>query len=389
MKQLLFLISFFLLEISPNGSAQVVSQRTQPSDLPSFLQTIASDNIPFFALQPIDKGVIEKFAEEDKISGRAPHFGQSRQVDIGFNAGSWQYSDMGRIWTMGITSSGAKGFMVIFDKLVLAENATMYLFNKNRNILVGAIDATANNPNPIFSSDLVEGDSIIIALIEPPMNFGKTQLHISNLLYAYQLPYAFDVADNPTAILSCHRDVSCPEGVGREDISKTVAMIFDPIGGRWCSGSLLNNSCNDLRPTFFTAFHCADFDENRILSQNEITRVNNWVFRFGYKTATCGGADNRDWQSISSCNLIAQSESSDGILLELLNKPKATSGIAYAGWTTQTNNISQLVSLHHPRGNPMKISLDNQAPIFTTVPVGDATLNFFLRYPMQFRRFGT
>jgi lysyl endopeptidase len=366
--------------------SQVSSRRVAKGDFPKFLNSRNVSQIPTISIEAFDLEKINQEDSEDSKLGNEPRFGRPRKVDIGINSGIWSNSQLGKHWQISIRSPKAKGFMLVFDEFILPEGAELFIYNARKTILMGAITHESNNKSQRFSSDLIEGDSIVLELIESPRAFNKTKLHLESVLYVYSLPFKSEVNDGPSDIIpleSCQRDVRCPEGNNWVAQSNAVAMIFDPIVGRWCTGTLLNNACNNLNPTFLTAFHCADFDKTlvngvRVLNAGDIQKASDWVFRFGYKTVTCGGGDNPQWQTISNCVVSAQSENSDGLLLQLNSRPNAQSGINYAGWTTNIANISQVTILEHPLGHPMKIAVtaNNQAPIFQTVQLNDGGNGF-------------
>ena len=359
----MFFALFTILTSSYDTTAQVLSQRISSTKFPQILSNEVS-KISFVNVKPIDLEVAKAEDVSDEKTGLPPRLGRSKTVNIGLESGNWTNTNSGKLWQVGITSKEAKGFMLVFDELVLPEGAELYIFNSRKTMLIGAITHLQNSKSGRFSCDVVKGDSIVITLIESPSAFGKTKLHLESVLYVYSLPFYADFVDAPSDILECHIDVVCPQGNNWVAQSNAVAMIVDAVTGRRCTGTLLNNACSNLRPTFYTAFHCPDFNRDRSLNSNEISRIQNWVFRFGYKSASCGGGDNPSWQSISGASISAESENTDGLLLQLSSKPNAQSGITYAGWTTNVAGTTVTTALHHPGGHPMKISIDNQVPDF-------------------------
>ncbi len=378
MKQKKLLIGLFMALLMHCGLFSQVESQWQPKSFPSFLNPNRIANIPIVSIKPFDMEEIKKEDALDEKLGNPSRFGRSRSVDIGLSSGEWHTTNIGKSWQIGLSSKKAKGFMLVFDELVLPEGAELFIYNVQKTMLFGPVKhSDTNDKSPRFSSDLIEGDSIILELIESPKAFKKSKLHIESVLYAYDTPSSLDVSDGLGLSLSCHRDIVCPEGSNWTTQSNAVAMIFDPVLGRRCSGTMLNNACNNLRPTLLTAFHCADFNTSRALEASERNQVQNWVFRFGFKNMTCGGNDhNSQWQTIEKCSISAESENTDGLLVQLNTRPSIQSGITYAGWTTNLTNITQVTALHHPEGNPMKISMsaNNQTPIFQTLPIDNFTL---------------
>ncbi len=72
---------------------------------------------------------------------------------------------------------------------------------------------------------------------------------------------------------------------------------------------------------------------------------------------------NNDGVTYNGSTLRANWANTDFCLVELNNSPPINSGINYAGWNRSTTGITQTTIIHHPVGDVMKISRDNQAPV--------------------------
>jgi hypothetical protein len=210
-----------------------------------------------------------------------------------------------------------------------------------------------NNDTGVLGTDVIKGSSIILELFEPENQIGKSKLKISEVIHGYK-----DVQNNYGDAMGCNIDINCTQGSNWQAESNSVAMII-VNGNRWCSGVLLNNSCQDYTPNFLTAFHCLDTDSNGILSQQEMNSVQSWVFRFRYKSQSCNGPENLVFYSFSGSTFKAGKGDIDFALLQLNQRPSAQSGITYAGWRRSTNTPTSTASIHHPKGDVMKISIDN------------------------------
>lgn len=161
----------------------------------------------------------------------------------------------------------------------------------------------------------------------------------------------------------CHNNINCEVGHNWQDVSNSVAMVLLANNTRHCSGVLLNNSCQNLTPYFLTAFHCVDVGPgadlgNGNLTPNEIDAAEDWVFRFQYKSPACNGSDAVLFYSFSGSQFRAAFQDTDFALFELNSRPNASTGITYSGWTSTTTPASSSVGIHHPNGDVMKISID-------------------------------
>jgi hypothetical protein len=143
-------------------------------------------------------------------------------------------------------------------------------------------------------------------------------------------------------------------GTGWEAERNSVALVLNDNGQVWCSGAMVMNTCNTNTPFFLTANHC-------FTGQN----VTAWRFMFQAWSPTCPHPGiNNDGVTYNGSTLRANWDGTDFCLVELNNTPPTNSGINYAGWNRNTNGITQTTIIHHPQGDVMKISRDNQAPVF-------------------------
>jgi V8-like Glu-specific endopeptidase len=62
---------------------------------------------------------------------------------------------------------------------------------------------------------------------------------------------------------------------------------------------------------------------------------------------------------------------SDFALLELNQRPSGNTGITYAGWSRSTITLNSAVGIHHPKGDVMKISFENDVPTQVSYDAGD------------------
>ena len=250
------------------------------------------------------------------------------------------------------TSKNAFSINLIFVKFILAPNASLLIYNTDRSMVYGPIDKGNNPDNGVFWSDLVKGESIILQLTIIGEDTKETQIHIDKVIHGYRNTFAgFGQSAD------CNRDIACPEGNDWRNEGNAVAMLLLDDGSRFCTGSLLNNVCQDLTPNFLTAFHCLDLNQNGALADAERNQVNNWVFRFLYESPSCGGGDDAVFQSINGSIFRAAFQPTDFALLLLNNRP--TGDVTYAGWSRANVAATSAVAIHHPAGDVKKISIDN------------------------------
>ncbi|MDR0683001.1 MAG: trypsin-like peptidase domain-containing protein [Dysgonamonadaceae bacterium] len=145
-----------------------------------------------------------------------------------------------------------------------------------------------------------------------------------------------------------------------ETESNGVALILLSTGSSVCSGSLINNTSQNNKPLFLTAFHCVDvYSPRGSIDSAEIARAQNWGYRFNYKTTTCDGSIISTTYFYNHAYFRAAWQPTDFTLMELIDS--ITHNATFLGWDRTGNNPSSGTGIHHPAGMVMKISFDNNA----------------------------
>lgn len=288
----------------------------------------------------------------------------------------------GRLWLLPVTSATAYGMQFYFSKFHLPEGATLYLYNQDKTMILGAFTSENNNRDSSqaiqFGTQWIEGNTIYIEYYEPFDAEFEGELIINHIIHIYSdvflrsSPFEFDVLD------PCHINVSCPEGKGWEKEVNAVAIILkynysNKLTGI-CSGTMINNTAKDGRPLFLTAKHCVGF------SQDPQSNNSTWLFLFNHQSKNCNsdGSDvgTSTTQSVYGSLVLSADVSplkSDYALLELNTTPAvlASFGVCYAGWDRRDmTGPPPFVGIHHPRGHIKKISFEYDPVISFTYDYG-------------------
>jgi lysyl endopeptidase len=357
-----------------NINAQVLTRTMEQKTFSRFVKFDADFNAPVFEMLPVDveKARLENIQESGK---NIPlKYGIPIDVNIGIEKGVWVSSPYfgGRVWKLAIKSKNAASLNLFFDKLFLPEGAELYVYNSDKTKIFGPVTSTQNSQNRNLATTILKGDAVEIILFEPIRNKGKTQLHISHVVHGFT---NIGDKDNPSGqaipIGPCHNNIACPEWAGFQNEADAVALLIIPRSGRACSGTLLNNACNNLTPNILTAFHCIDaavtgIKDDRISTADRL-EVNKYTFVFNFRSATCAGVEG-DNTSISFMggDLISSSQPTDFALTRLYESPKISSGIRFSGWDRSGNMPTQTIGIHHPGGHVMKVSLDDDSPTISS-----------------------
>lgn len=337
-------------------------------------------------LPRVDASTLMMEDAEQQLMAVPFRFGHA--VDVNYtvgNSGRWYQKPEGRVWKLNIRSEGAYSINLIFDQLVLPMGAELYIYNETRTMVYGPLTSEITNETIKFGTDLIQGELITLELFEPNGSKDATLLKIGKAVHAYRDMFGMAISDNHENTRSTcdHNNVICNGFSNWQSRSNSVAMVLLADGTRVCSGSLLNNTCQDFTPNFLTAFHCIDTGDimhpceleygNGQLNQNEINRAQNWVFRFQYKSPTCDptSAPN-SWVSYNGSTYRAGWAQTDFALVEMNTRPTAETGIQYAGWSRSNVAPTSGATIHHPQGNPMKIST------YATPAVHSAEIPWFI-----------
>lgn len=309
-------------------------------------------SVDFEVLPSVD---ISSLTAEDAITEQHKdiplRFAYAHEVDYNLiNSGEWTIaSDGSRIWRLGIESDDAYSLNVTFDQFVLAEGASLFIYNEDKSHVIGSFTSENNKPSEHLGTSPVKGDKIIIELHEAADAVQKSKLSISHVAHDYKNVFKLSKAFGDSG--SCNNNVACALGNGWEDQISSVALITLANGTRWCTGAMIANTSLDDTPYFLTADHCED-------GQN----VTTWVFHFNYQSPTCTpNADGSLGESVSGSTLRAQSAGSDVCLLELSSVPPASYNVFYSGWNKSATPASSATGIHHPSGDVKKISRENDA----------------------------
>ena len=218
--------------------------------------------------------------------------------------------------------------------------------------------------------DLIAGNEVTIQLSEPVNNIEESDLEISRVVHGYKNMFSSDVGIAPaSAVYSCYNSIIGYPAWANE--SDAVALVIINSGTSLCTGSLLNNTAQDYRPYFLSAFHCIDISpRDGFISAAEQSVAENWAFRFQYKTA-----DASTYITYNQAYFRAAWFNSDFALMELRQSIN-DNRITFLGWNRAETVTGSTTCIHHPGGDLMKISFDNNQPIVESSANTYLSINF-------------
>ncbi|MEZ4979331.1 MAG: T9SS type A sorting domain-containing protein [Chitinophagales bacterium] len=302
---------------------------------------------------------IEALHQEDLIVDQIKdipwRYGYIHYVDLGFENGSYDFLPNGdRIWRLKVKSSGAQTINLTFDNYRLVPGAELFVYNNDYSRILGSFTYENNKEHGFLTTDLIPGEEVTIELYEPSSVIGLSQLHLQRIVNGYRsLDYQKKYIGDSG---SCNNNVICPEGDPWRDQIRAVGILLSQnnLSAGFCSGALINNTCNDGRAFFLTANHCGADDPTTVVG-------------FNFQSSACNtNSGPYPSNTISGVTRRASNAGSDFMLLELSSIPPASYEVFYAGWDNSGFLPSSQVGIHHPAGDVKKITFDNQGAIQAT-----------------------
>lgn len=346
-------ISILLLSVSFTGLSQVLTRYAKHEIIGDNGNFGVPDSGPLVTLSPPEPATISE-STTNKAGINIIRFGNATITDYSLeNSGEWFQTPHGRVWKLNLKTSGINSMNLIFSELILPENGVLYLYNEERTMLYGPVINRNRGLSPQFITDPIKGETITLELFEPQDAFESSRLTIAKVIMGHRdLFDDFDpLFDQKNIDELANRSGIIPNG----DISTSQATIILADGASMGSGVLLNNTCEDFTPFILTAL-------------SPQTPVENLVFRFPYRRSTNGsGSTTEAWISYHGSTFRAGNEADQIALVEMSNRPNASTGVHYAGWKLEKNNFGTsqhaLTTLLDPRGS--EVATSHTIPITT------------------------
>jgi len=277
------------------------------------------------------------------------------------------HTDGGGIARLVVSSQDAKALRVALDVSAFPDGAELrFVGSANPGYVVYSVGAAeirkTQRESGSYWTPITEGAEQIIEVYLPPgTNPAGTRISVDAASHIFATPsLGFKDATLAKASGTCNRDVICEsQTTAFTNIKNSVAwMQFQSfcdsnrpstLVSCLCTGTLVNDGdVSTQTPYFYSANHC-------IGTQTEASTLNTiW----GYERATCGGSGSAPTNNVvaGGADLLFGQESTDALLLKLRQSPPA--GAYFAGWDANTLSTgTALTSIHHPQGDPKKVTL--------------------------------
>lgn len=313
------------------------------------------DRVATMVMAAVDNEVELAIDEENNVPGGPMRFavalpaGQSITTD-----GTWEALDDGTmLWRLRIRSSGARNLNLGFSRYYMPSGGRLRLYpSAGEEYVAGPFTAADNKPHGELWTPVIPGDDIVVEVRVPVSQWQEVELQIGSVNHGYR---GFHGNDNAEKSGSCNIDVVCPEGDAWRPQIRSVARLT--LGGvDLCTGFMVNNTAQDLRPLFMTAFHCDVFPGNAA-SLGVYWNFQNSTCRNSQTSGNPGNGSLAQFQN--GATWLADSAFSDYTLLELDSAPMSEYNVYWAGWDARDINPTSAVAVHHPQTEEKRISFEN------------------------------
>ena len=350
----IFLVLIFISAIS-------FSQVTNEGQPLSWTLNLETESVQEKLMPTFDMDrILAEDEQNDGVKGIPWRFGYSHSVDLGLEDGVWTVLENGdRVWRILISSPGAISLNFIFDDFYIPEGGNLYLYSDNHQDLLGAYTSTQNQEDRMLGTWLVYGDKIWLEYYEPQNVTGMGSIHISKVTHGYRNADNKNLEKDLNDSGDCMLDVNCDVGddwqAQKEHNKRSVALII--MNNSLCSGALINNTSNDGTPFFLTADHCMDGN-----SASTVAFLFGWISPTTSCSTYASSQSGPQGMTVSGSTLRSNDPASDFALLEINQSIPSSWDRVYSGWDRTGIAPDYTVGIHHPSGDVMKVSRDNNSP---------------------------
>lgn len=346
-----------------------MSSQVLVNKLPGTAHLEKGNNIPVITFPAVDhKAMLLEDELEMKYKEVPLRIAQVFNVDIDVLEDAFRFQDEYGMdnYLLKLDVVGAKAVGLILSEFHIPNGAELYVFNSDLSSVNGAITSINNNERNRMQITPVKGEEVFVLYKEPTQAAFKGLVKIEIVTHVYR--NLFKNEKNFGDGGACNINVVCDDGNGFQDEARSVAMIVKENGARICTGALVNNTSLDATQYFLTAEHCLPSD---------LADLGVWSFIFDYKSEDCSPSVNGLLgKTIFGAELKASSPSSDFALLELDQTIPSSYDVYYAGWTRSIFSPSSTKGIHHPHGDVMKISTDDDSPVLSSY-IGESVVNYW------------
>lgn len=350
-------ISLAVLMLAGLMKAEVQAQISKGGQPYSYQKDKAFGSLPMYQVAAPSMEGVEASDAEDEKNGMPYRVAFNMPVHFDFfDYAQKEIIGDRLVWALEITSQGAKALNVYYENFILPADGLFFVYSSQYDYISGAFSQENNRPSGLFATAMIPGDKMVLEYSEPlssGMNTPRAVIRISDIGYHYRGAASL-TGEKIDESEFCEVNINCPEGDNWQNEKKGVVKLVMKEGSAsyLCSGSLINNTAQDLTPYLLTAYHCS---ASASAADKEM-----WVFYFNYEREGCENTGTAPTtQSLTGCTMVARGPMSGGTDFQLLllhESPPKDFNPVWNGWDRSITPSSSGVSIHHPAGDIKKIS---------------------------------
>ncbi len=325
----------------------------RPLGLRGTLQPL--DAVDTFAAPILDRGAIAIDDANRMLEGKPPRYAIPNQTHITPDThGTWEQPDPATlVWRLRVRSPDATSINFGFTRFLMPGGGRLTVYSADGSHLFRPFTDLDNEAHGELWTPPVRSDDVLVEVSIPAASREQLRLVLGSVNIGYR---EFGKPAEQTVALSgsCNVDVVCPQGDPWRDEIASVGVISTG-GSTFCTGAMVNNTAQDLKPYFLTANHCG------IGAGNAASLVVFW----NYQNSTCrpvgspasgGPGDGQLNQFQTGSFFRAASSASDFTLVELDEDPNPAWMVSFAGWSRSSGESPSGVCIHHPNTDEKRIT---------------------------------
>ncbi|HCM59823.1 MAG TPA: hypothetical protein DIS74_05535 [Bacteroidales bacterium] len=273
------------------------------------------------------------------------------------------------VWVLPVSSKGALSLNLILSPFNLPAGAYVYVYDDERRIVRGAFTRESTSGRVSMPVMPVPGERLVLECHFPGSSVPENSIGVSQVAHDFAGFFGPDGIKDLYYGRSddCEADLNCSSNPNYMTASRSVVRLLVD-GSELCTGVMVNNTGSEYKAYVLTANHCIETPDQAV----------NTIFVFNYKSPWCDGPDMSYMNALAGSVLQAENPDIDFSLVELNQFPSMVYRPYFAGWDITTTPPSNTFAIHHPEGDVMKLTIDDNPPISTSYPVtGFVSMGFW------------
>jgi hypothetical protein len=284
------------------------------------------------------------------------------------NSGFIITTDDETIWVLPLSSKGALSLNLILGPCNLPDGAYIYIYDQDHQLIRGGFTNGSGTDRLTMPVMPVPGDRMVLECHFPGTDIPKGSIGVKQVAHDFAGFFGLEGIKDIYYGRSdaCEVDLNCSTNPNYLLAARSVVRLL-VAGAELCTGVLVNNTGSEYKAYVLTANHCIETE----------SQAANTIFVFNYQSPWCDGPDLTNMHSLAGSALRAENPDIDFSLVELNQFPSLVFKPYFSGWDVTLTTPSNTFAIHHPEGDVMKISIDDNAPVTSSYPISGFVSNSF------------